>query len=162
MSVAVHIRNIEKRFRDQSVLHNISLTVEGGELMALLGPSGSGKTTLLRTIAGLEFQDGGDVFFGDINARQLSLRERRIGFVFQHYALFRHMTVEDNIAFGLRARPRSQRPSEHDIRARVFELLQLVQLDGLEKRYPAQLSGGQRQRVALARALAIEPRVLTG
>ena len=160
MSVAVHIRNIEKRFRDQSVLHNISLTVEGGELMALLGPSGSGKTTLLRTIAGLEFQDGGDVFFGDINARQLSLRERRIGFVFQHYALFRHMTVEDNIAFGLRARPRSQRPAEHDIRARVFELLQLVQLDGLERRYPAQLSGGQRQRVALARALAIEPRVL--
>ncbi len=160
MSVAVHIRNIEKRFREQSVLHNISLTVEGGELLALLGPSGSGKTTLLRTIAGLEFQDGGDVFFGDINARQLTLRERRIGFVFQHYALFRHMTVEDNIAFGLRARPRSQRPSEHDIRSRVFELLQLVQLDGLEKRYPAQLSGGQRQRVALARALGIEPRVL--
>ncbi len=160
MSVAVHIRNIEKRFREQSVLHKISLTVEGGELLALLGPSGSGKTTLLRTIAGLEFQDGGDVFFGDINARQLTLRERRIGFVFQHYALFRHMTVEDNIAFGLRARPRSQRPSEHDIRSRVFELLQLVQLDGLEKRYPAQLSGGQRQRVALARALGIEPRVL--
>ena len=160
MSVAVHIRNIEKNFRDQAVLQNVSLTVEAGELLALLGPSGSGKTTLLRTIAGLEFQDGGNVLFGDIDASQLSLRERRIGFVFQQYALFRHMTVEDNIGFGLRARPRSQRPSEADIRARVFDLLQLVQLDGLEKRYPTQLSGGQRQRVALARALAIEPRVL--
>jgi sulfate transport system ATP-binding protein len=160
MSVAVHIQNIEKRFREQLVLHNISLTVEGGELLALLGPSGSGKTTLLRTIAGLEFQDNGEVLFGDINARQLTLRERRIGFVFQHYALFRHMTVEDNIAFGLRARPRKQRPNETAIRQRVLDLLQLVQLDGLDKRYPTQLSGGQRQRVALARALAIEPRVL--
>jgi len=160
MSVAVHIRNIEKNFRDQAVLRNVSLTVEAGELLALLGPSGSGKTTLLRTIAGLEFQDGGHVLFGDIDASQLSLRERRIGFVFQHYALFRHMTVEGNIAFGLRARPRKQRPGEVEIQRRVFDLLQLVQLDGLEKRYPAQLSGGQRQRVALARALAIEPRVL--
>jgi sulfate transport system ATP-binding protein len=160
MSVAVHIRNIEKNFRDQAVLQNVSLTVEAGELLALLGPSGSGKTTLLRTIAGLEFQDGGNVLFGDIDASQLSLRERRIGFVFQHYALFRHMTVEDNIAFGLRARPRKQRPGEAEIQKRVFDLLQLVQLDGLEKRYPTQLSGGQRQRVALARALAIEPRVL--
>lgn len=160
MSVAVHIRNIEKNFRDQAVLQNVSLTVEAGELLALLGPSGSGKTTLLRTIAGLEFQDGGNVLFGDIDASQLSLRERRIGFVFQHYALFRHMTVEDNIAFGLRARPRKQRPSENEVQKRVFDLLQLVQLDGLEKRYPTQLSGGQRQRVALARALAIEPLVL--
>ena len=160
MSVAVHIRNIEKNFRDQAALQNVSLTVEAGELLALLGPSGSGKTTLLRTIAGLEFQDGGNVLFGDIDASQLSLRERRIGFVFQHYALFRHMTVEDNIAFGLRARPRKQRPGEAEIQKRVFDLLQLVQLDGLEKRYPTQLSGGQRQRVALARALAIEPRVL--
>jgi sulfate transport system ATP-binding protein len=160
MSVAVHVRNIDKRFREQAVLRDISLTVEAGELLALLGPSGSGKTTLLRTIAGLEFQDSGRILFGDIDADQLSLRERRIGFVFQHYALFRHMTVEDNIAFGLRARPRRQRPGEAEIRKRVFGLLQLVQLDGLEKRYPTQLSGGQRQRVALARALAIEPRVL--
>ena len=160
MSIAVHIQNIEKTFRDQNVLQNVSLTVEAGELLALLGPSGSGKTTLLRTIAGLEFQDRGQVLFGDIDASRLSLRERRIGFVFQHYALFRHMTVQDNIGFGLRARPRSQRPSDAEIRKRVFELLQLVQLDGLEKRYPSQLSGGQRQRVALARALAIEPRVL--
>ena len=129
-------------------------------MIALLGPSGSGKTTLLRTIAGLEFQDRGDILFGDINAKQLSLRERRIGFVFQHYALFRHMTVQDNIAFGLRAKPRKQRPAETEIRKRVSELLQLVQLDGLESRYPAQLSGGQRQRVALARALAIDPRLL--
>ena len=160
MSVAVHIRNIDKSFRAQAVLHDVSLTVEAGELLALLGPSGSGKTTLLRTIAGLEFQDSGHVLFGDIDASQLSLRERRIGFVFQHYALFRHMTVEGNIAFGLRARPRKQRPSDVEIRRRVHDLLQLVQLDGLEKRYPTQLSGGQRQRVALARALAIEPRVL--
>ncbi len=160
MSVAVHVRNIEKSFREQRVLRDVSLNVEAGELLALLGPSGSGKTTLLRTIAGLEFQDSGHVLFGDIDANQLSLRERRIGFVFQHYALFRHMTVQDNIAFGLRARPRGERPTEQAIRQKVFELLQLVQLDGLEKRYPTQLSGGQRQRVALARALAIEPRVL--
>src|SRR5665213_2829691 len=135
MSVAVHIQNIAKNFREQNVLHDVSLTVEAGELLALLGPSGSGKTTLLRTIAGLEFQDNGEVLFGDINARQLTLRERRIGFVFQHYALFRHMTVEDNIAFGLRARPRKQRPNETTIRQRVLDLLQLVQLDGLDKRY---------------------------
>jgi sulfate/thiosulfate transport system ATP-binding protein len=160
MSVAVRIQNIDKSFREQTVLRDVSLTVEAGELLALLGPSGSGKTTLLRTIAGLEFQDTGKIMFGDIDANQLSLRERRIGFVFQHYALFRHMTVQDNIAYGLRARPRKQRPTEASIRKRVFDLLQLVQLDGLEKRYPSQLSGGQRQRVALARALAIEPRVL--
>jgi sulfate transport system ATP-binding protein len=139
MSVAVHIQNIAKNFREQNVLHDVSLTVEAGELLALLGPSGSGKTTLLRTIAGLEFQDAGQILFGDIDANQLSLRERRIGFVFQNYALFRHMTVENNIAFGLRARPRSQRPNEVEIRARVFDLLKLVQLDGLEKRYPTQL-----------------------
>ena len=160
MSIALRIENIEKNFRDTQVLKGVSLDIEQGELIALLGPSGSGKTTLLRTIAGLEFQDHGDVLFGDINARQLSLRERRIGFVFQHYALFKHMTVEDNIAFGLRARPRKHRPGKAAILSRVAELLQLVQLDGLESRYPAQLSGGQRQRVALARALAIEPRVL--
>jgi sulfate/thiosulfate transport system ATP-binding protein len=134
--------------------------VEAGELLALLGPSGSGKTTLLRTIAGLEEPERGEIHFGDIDATQLTLRERRIGFVFQHYALFRHMTVERNIGFGLRARPWSARPSKATIRAKVAELLELVQLEGLEERFPSQLSGGQRQRVALARALAIEPRVL--
>lgn len=160
MSVSVSIRNIVKEFQRFPALSGVSLEVKPGELVALLGPSGSGKTTLLRTVAGLEFQDEGEVFFGDINADGLSLRERRIGFVFQHYALFRHMTVFDNIAFGLRARPRATRPGADDIRSHVYDLLSLVQLMGLEKRYPAQLSGGQRQRVALARALAIEPRVL--
>jgi sulfate/thiosulfate transport system ATP-binding protein len=160
MSIAVTVQNIEKSFQRYPALRGVSLNVEGGELIALLGPSGSGKTTLLRTIAGLEQQDHGQVFFGDINANQLTLRERRIGFVFQQYALFKHMTVLENISFGLRARPRATRPGKTTIRDRVHELLNLVQLDGLEARYPAQLSGGQRQRVALARALAIEPRVL--
>ena len=160
MSVSVSIRNIAKDFGRYPALKGASLDVAPGELLALLGPSGSGKTTLLRTVAGLEFQDKGEVFFGNVNASDLSLRERRIGFVFQHYALFKHMTVMDNIAFGLRARPRGTRPTEAQIRSRVLELLSLVQLEGLEARYPAQLSGGQRQRVALARALAIEPRVL--
>jgi sulfate/thiosulfate transport system ATP-binding protein len=160
MSVSVTIRNISKTFTQHRALQDVSLDVRPGELMALLGPSGSGKTTLLRTVAGLAFQDQGEVHFGDVNANDLSLRERRIGFVFQHYALFKHMTVMDNIAFGLRARPRHTRPGEVQIRSRVLELLALVQLEGLEARYPAQLSGGQRQRVALARALAIEPRVL--
>ena len=160
MSVTVSIKNLEKNFGHHPVLRNVSLDVDGGELVALLGPSGSGKTTLLRAIAGLEQTDAGQVFFGDIDAKQLTLRERRIGFVFQQYALFKHMTVMNNIAFGLRARPRATRPAEATIRARVLELLDLVQLDGLEGRFPAQLSGGQRQRVALARAMAIEPRVL--
>ena len=160
MSVPVHIRNLEKNFGRYPALKGVSLDVAAGELVALLGPSGSGKTTLLRAVAGLEQPDAGHVFFGDLDANTLSLCERRIGFVFQHYALFRHMTVFDNIAFGLRARPRRTRPSEATIKAKVLELLALVQLDGLEGRYPTQLSGGQRQRVALARALAIEPRVL--
>ena len=160
MSVPVKIRNLEKSYGRYPALKGVSLDVAAGELVALLGPSGSGKTTLLRTVAGLEQAEAGQVFFGDIDASQLSLRERRIGFVFQHYALFRHMTVLDNVAFGLRARPRATRPSEQVIRARAEDLLGLVQLDGLEARYPTQLSGGQRQRVALARALAIEPRVL--
>jgi sulfate/thiosulfate transport system ATP-binding protein len=160
VSIAVTVKNIEKNFQRYPALRGVSLNVEGSELIALLGPSGSGKTTLLRTIAGLEQQDHGQVLFGDINANQLTLRERRIGFVFQQYALFKHMTVMDNISFGLRARPRATRPGKASIRDRVHELLNLVQLDGLEARYPAQLSGGQRQRVALARALAIEPRVL--
>ena len=160
MSVTVSVKNLEKNFGRYPALRSVSLSVEAGELVALLGPSGSGKTTLLRAIAGLEEFDTGEVFFGDINANQLTLRERRIGFVFQQYALFKHMTVMNNIAFGLRARPRASRPTAAAIRTRVLELLNLVQLDGLEGRYPSQLSGGQRQRVALARALAIEPRVL--
>lgn len=160
MSVSVRVSHIEKSFDKYPALRGVSLDVEAGELIALLGPSGSGKTTLLRCIAGLETQESGQVFFGDIDANQLSLRERRIGFVFQQYALFKHMNVMDNIAFGLRARPRATRPAEPIIRKRVDELLKLVQLDGLENRFPSQLSGGQRQRVALARALAIEPRVL--
>ena len=160
MTVPVRIQNLEKSFGRYPALKGVSLEVASGELVALLGPSGSGKTTLLRAVAGLESADAGRVFFGDVDATALSLQERRIGFVFQHYALFRHMKVFDNIAFGLRARPRSLRPNEQVIRQKVMELLKLVQLDGLENRYPAQLSGGQRQRVALARALAIEPRVL--
>ena len=161
MSVAVTVKNLTKSFGRYPALGGVSLQVEAGELVALLGPSGSGKTTLLRVVAGLEQIDGGQVLFGDIDANQLSLCEGRIGLVFQHYALFRHMTVMDNVAFGLRgARPRKTRPSVQAIRDKVSELLSLVQLDGLETRYPTQLSGGQRQRVAFARALAIEPRVL--
>jgi sulfate/thiosulfate transport system ATP-binding protein len=160
ITVNVTIRNVEKTFGRYPALQGVSLAVAAGELVALLGPSGSGKTTLLRVIAGLEQIDSGEIFFGDVDATRLTLRDRRIGFVFQHYALFRHMTVMDNIAFGLRAKPRRLRPSAETITARVRELLELVQLDGLEDRYPTQLSGGQRQRVALARALAIEPRVL--
>ncbi|PSC05142.1 sulfate ABC transporter ATP-binding protein [Alsobacter soli] len=160
MSVAVRIEAVTKLFGPFPALRGVSLEVEPAELVALLGPSGSGKTTLLRVIAGLEEQNGGRVLFDDIESHRLSLRDRRIGFVFQHYALFRHMTVADNIAYGLKARPRRERPSSEAIRQRVGQLLDLVQLTGLEKRFPGQLSGGQRQRVALARALAIEPRVL--
>jgi sulfate transport system ATP-binding protein len=158
--VGVRAIGIEKDFAAYPALRGVSLEVKPGELVALLGPSGSGKTTLLRVIAGLEQQTQGEVFYGAVNADQLSLRERRIGFVFQNYALFKHMSVFDNIAFGLNARPRRERQTKTEINRRVLELLDLVQLSGLEKRYPAQLSGGQRQRVALARALAIEPRVL--
>ncbi|MBX9619379.1 MAG: sulfate/molybdate ABC transporter ATP-binding protein [Hyphomicrobiales bacterium] len=160
MTVALSIENLRKHFGGFEALRGVSLNVEPGELVALLGPSGSGKTTLLRLVAGLEVEDAGRILFGDVEANNLTLRDRRIGFVFQHYALFRHLTVEDNIAYGLRARPRRERPSVAEIRSRVGTLLDLVQLGGLEKRFPAQLSGGQRQRVALARALAIEPRVL--
>lgn len=160
MTVAVTIESIEKRFDAVPALRGVSLDIQPGELVALLGPSGSGKTTLLRLIAGLEEADGGRVLFGETDTRDLTLRERRIGFVFQQYALFKTMTVADNIAFGLRSRPRRERPDAAEIRRRVEELLALVQLPGLAKRYPSQLSGGQRQRVALARALAIEPSVL--
>jgi len=156
----VAVRDIVKRFGETAALHGVSLDIAGGELIALLGPSGSGKTTLLRILAGLDRPTGGQVLFGGEDAAGLSVQERNVGFVFQHYALFKHMTVFDNIAFGLKVRPRARRPSAAAIRERVLTLLDLVQLPGLEKRYPAQLSGGQRQRVALARALAIEPRIL--
>ena len=152
--------NVHKDFGRFAALHDVSLDIRSGELIALLGPSGSGKTTLLRLIAGLDFPTGGTVRFGDEDASRKTVQERNVGFVFQHYALFRHMTVAQNIGFGLKVRPRATRPSRSEIRRRASELLDLVQLSGLEGRYPGQLSGGQRQRVALARALAIEPRVL--
>ena len=156
----VSIRQVRKDFDRFPALHEVSLDIRSGELLALLGPSGSGKTTLLRLIAGLESPTEGAIFFGDEDASLKSVQERHIGFVFQHYALFRHMTVADNIAFGLKVRRSAARPAKAEIRRRASELLDLVQLSGLEDRYPNQLSGGQRQRVALARALAIEPRVL--
>src|SRR5690606_9042239 len=137
-----------------------SLHIETGELVALLGPSGCGKTTLLRIIAGLETADSGSVLFGGEDATGVDVRNRQVGFVFQHYALFKHLTVFENVAFGLRVNARATRPTEMQIRAKVHALRGLVQLDWLSHRYPAQLSGGQRQRIALARALAVEPRVL--
>ncbi len=156
----VSVRNIRKEFDRYPALNDVSLDIRSGELIALLGPSGSGKTTLLRLIAGLEQPTLGSIHFGAEDASHKSVQERHVGFVFQHYALFRHMTVADNIAFGLTVRPRGERPPKGEIRRRVGELLEMVQLSGLEKRYPNQLSGGQRQRVALARAMAIEPKVL--
>jgi len=158
--MSIEVRNIGKRFGTFVALDDVSLNIPTGELVALLGPSGSGKTTLLRIIAGLEVPHAGLVRFDREEATNLSARDRNVGFVFQHYALFRHMTVFENIAFGLRVRPRRLRPSEHKIRARVEELLGLVQLDWAGERLPSQLSGGQRQRIALARALAVEPKVL--
>jgi len=158
MSIAV--RNIHKRFGGFTALDDISLDFPAGELVALLGPSGCGKTTLLRVIAGLEQADCGQVLFHGEDASDRHVRERQVGFVFQHYALFRHMSVHENVAFGLRVRPRATRPAPAAIRRKVAELLDLVQLGSLAHRYPAQLSGGQRQRIALARALAVEPKVL--
>jgi sulfate transport system ATP-binding protein len=158
--MSIEVSNISKHFGSYHALNDVNLRIETGELMALLGPSGSGKTTLLRIIAGLETPDAGTVRLNDLDATATDLRERRVGFVFQHYALFRHLTVFENIAFGLRVRPRATRPPEREIRDRVKQLLELIQLDWLGDRYPHQLSGGQRQRVALARALAVEPRVL--
>jgi len=158
MSIA--IQNISKHFGSFHALNNIHLDIGSGELLALLGPSGCGKTTLLRVIAGLETADAGSILFSGEDATDKHVRERGVGFVFQHYALFRHMTVADNVAFGLRVKPRRERPSEKQIQAKVHELLSLVQLDWLADRYPSQLSGGQRQRIALARALAVEPQVL--
>ena len=158
MSIA--IRNVSKDFGNFHALRDVSLDIESGELVALLGPSGCGKTTLLRIIAGLETADRGNILFSGEDTTDVHVRERNVGFVFQHYALFRHMTVFDNVAFGLRMKPRAERPSETVIKQKVHELLSLVQLDWLSDRYPAQLSGGQRQRIALARALAVEPKVL--
>jgi len=158
--VRIDVEELGKSFGSFAALNDVSLTVRPGELLALLGPSGSGKTTLLRAIAGLTATEEGTIRFDGEDATALGLRERRVGFVFQQYALFRHMTVFDNVAFGLRVRPREERPRAGEIARRVRRLLQLVQLEGLEHRFPSQISGGQRQRVALARALAIEPRVL--
>lgn len=158
--MSIKISNITKQFGQFKALDNVSLDVPSGELVALLGPSGCGKTTLLRIIAGLESTDSGSILFHGEEATDRDVRERQVGFVFQHYALFRHMTVFENVAFGLRVRPKKTRPSEAEIHRRVHELLNLVQLGWLADRYPPQLSGGQRQRIALARALAVEPKVL--
>ena len=158
--MSIEICGVGKRFGSFVALDNINLSIPTGELVALLGPSGCGKTTLLRIIAGMETADAGHVKFAGEEATHLHARERKVGFVFQHYALFRHMSVFENVAFGLRVKPRAERPDEASIRRRVMDLLKLVQLDWLADRYPSQLSGGQRQRIALARALAVEPKVL--
>jgi sulfate transport system ATP-binding protein len=158
--MSITARGITKKFGDFAALDSVDLEIGDGQLVALLGPSGSGKTTLLRIIAGLEFADSGTIHFDGRDISKQTARERRVGFVFQHYALFRHMNVFENIAFGLRVRPRSVRMSESQIRAKVNELLGLIQLQNQAGRFPSQLSGGQRQRVALARALAVEPSVL--
>lgn len=158
--MSIEVKNINKAFGNFIALDNVSLDFPSGELVALLGPSGCGKTTLLRIIAGLETTDSGQVLLDGEDASATHVRERQVGFVFQHYALFKHMTVFDNVAFGLRVKNRKERPSEAEIAKKVHDLLNLVQLDWLHDRFPAQLSGGQRQRIALARALAVEPRVL--
>ena len=158
--MALVVQSVAKQFGRFPALNGVSFEAPEGAFVALLGPSGSGKTTLLRILGGLEFADVGQVTFGGLDWLSIPARERRAGFVFQQYALFRHMTVAKNIAFGLEVRSRSQRPTRAEIARRVEELLHLVQLEGLGQRYPSQLSGGQRQRVALARALAIEPRML--
>lgn len=158
--MSITIQNLNKQFGNFTALNNINLEVNSGELLALLGPSGCGKTSLLRIIGGLDVQNSGKIFFHGKDVEQRDARERNVGFVFQHYALFRHMTVFENVAFGLRVKPKKERHIETEIKRRVHELLQLVQLDWLADRYPAQLSGGQRQRIALARALAVEPQIL--
>jgi sulfate transport system ATP-binding protein len=158
--MSIEVKGVTKRFGSFVAVDELSLRIPTGELTALLGPSGSGKTSLLRIIAGLERADAGQVLFEGEDATLRDAKERRVGFVFQHYALFRHMSVFENVAFGLRVRPRAARPAEAEIRERVMRLLGLVQLDWLADRLPSQLSGGQRQRVALARALAVEPKVL--
>ena len=158
--MSIEVRNVTKHYGDLAVCNNLSLDIPAGELVALLGPSGSGKTTLLRIIAGLEVPDTGSVLFHGEDATHTTVRDRNVGFVFQHYALFGHMTIAENVAFGLRVRPKATRPSEREIQAKVNDLLKLVQLDWIADRHPHQLSGGQRQRIALARALAVEPKVL--
>ncbi len=158
--MSIEVRDISKKFGNSPVLNDINLEVKSGELVALLGPSGSGKTTLLRIIAGLEMPDAGTVLLDGKEVLTQKARERNVGFVFQHYALFKHMTVFENVAFGLRMRPREQRFDEDEIQSRVMKLLTLVHLDAFYNRFPSQLSGGQRQRVALARSLAVEPKVL--
>lgn len=158
--MSIEVSGLAKRFGDFTALEHVCLHIQTGELVALLGPSGCGKTTLLRIIAGLETPDSGRVKFAGEDATDVTVRRRQVGFVFQHYALFRHMTIFENVAFGLRVKPRALRLPERAIREKVHELLSLVQLDWLADSYPAQLSGGQRQRIALARALAVEPRVL--
>jgi sulfate transport system ATP-binding protein len=158
--MSIEIRDLHKRFGRTVVCDGLNLDIASGELVALLGPSGSGKTSLLRIIAGLERPDAGSVHFEGADATDADVRERNVGFVFQHYALFAHMSIFENVAFGLRVRPRAKRPDEAAIRRKVTALLELVQLDGLAGRFPHQLSGGQRQRIALARALAVEPQVL--
>ena len=158
--MSIEVRNLNKRFGQTVVCDNLNLDIPAGELVALLGPSGSGKTSLLRIIAGLEVPDSGTVLFHGEDTTRTDVRERQVGFVFQHYALFPQMSIFENVAFGLRVRPRATRPSEQQIRAKVTALLELVQLDWIADRFPHQLSGGQRQRIALARALAVEPKVL--
>lgn len=158
--MSIEIRNVSKQFKTFKALNAIDLDIQSGELVALLGPSGCGKTTLLRVIAGLESPDSGSIVFHGEDVSRHDIRDRHVGFVFQHYALFRHMSVFDNVAFGLRMKPRQERPSEQVIAEKVHRLLDMVQLDWLAERYPEQLSGGQRQRIALARALAVEPKVL--
>ncbi len=158
--MSIEVRQLVKRFGNTVVCDHIDLHVASGELVALLGPSGSGKTSLLRIIAGLETPDAGSVHFHGDDTTHADVRERNVGFVFQHYALFPHMSIFENVAFGLRVRDKAQRPDERTIRSKVTQLLRMVQLDPLSNRYPHQLSGGQRQRVALARALAVEPKVL--
>ena len=158
--MSIHVEHIYKHYGSFTALADVSLTIDSGELVALLGPSGSGKTTLLRIIAGLESPDNGAILLHGEQSTQHSASKRGIGFVFQHYALFRHMTIFENVAFGLRVQSRQLRASRRDIRERVQELLRLVQLESFAQMYPEQLSGGQRQRVALARALAVKPKVL--
>lgn len=156
----IQVKGLTKKFGNFTALEDVDLTLESGELVALLGPSGCGKTTLLRVFSGLEVPDSGTVLFGDQDQTRVSIQDRKVGFVFQHYALFRHMSIFENVAFGLRAKPRKERPAEEEIQRRVHELLSLVQLEGQAHKFPDQLSGGQRQRVALARSLIVQPKVL--
>lgn len=158
--MSISVNHVNKQFGNFTALNDINLAIQAGELVALLGPSGCGKTTLLRIIAGLETPDSGSILFNGDDVSRRDVRKRNVGFVFQHYALFRHMSVFDNVAFGLRMKPRRERPSEAVIEQKVLQLLKMVQLDWLADRFPEQLSGGQRQRIALARALAVEPQIL--